>query len=129
MRVWILRCTGVVVHGDCQASVATGVEGGALITGRWLAVLIIGGTLLGMLLHDWHECNCFVFFYRLGAIGFGSVIIARASVILLRGIFTLCSPICSMSPSTLCSTLCSGGGMYGWHHIPRGEQPFVSRVR
>ncbi len=65
------------MRGDCQASGATGVEGGALITGRWSAVLIIGGTLPGMLLHVWRECVRFVFFNRLGAIGFGAVIIVR----------------------------------------------------
>jgi hypothetical protein len=38
------------LRGDCQAGIATGVEGGVLITGPQLAVLIIGGTLPGMLL-------------------------------------------------------------------------------
>ncbi len=114
-RVWIVHIAGVGVHGDCQAVDAMGVEGWALITGRCLAVLIIGGTLPGMLFHVRCECVCFVFFNRLGAIGFGVVIMAGASVILVRGVSTLCCPICSMSPSTFCSTICSGGGMYGWH--------------
>ncbi len=63
------------MRGDCRASGATGVEGGVLITGHWSAVLIIGGTLPGMLLHVRGECVCFVFFNRLGAVGFGVVII------------------------------------------------------
>jgi hypothetical protein len=91
------------------------VEGGALINGRLLAMMIIGGTLPGMLLHVQRECICVVFFNRLSSVGFGVVMIAGASVILVKGVSTLCCPICSMSPSTLCSTLCSGGGMYGWH--------------
>jgi hypothetical protein len=43
----------------------TVVDGGELITGRWLAILIIGGMLPGMLLHARRECDCFVLFTAL----------------------------------------------------------------
>jgi hypothetical protein len=117
-HVWIVPGDGV--HGDCWAGSATGVEGGALITGHWSAVLIIGGTLPGMLLCVPRECICFVFFNCLGDTRFGAVIIAGASVILVSGVSTLSCLICFMSSSTLCSTLCSSGGMYGWHYKSLG---------
>ncbi len=115
LRYACLGWAGIGVSSDRWAGGVTGVEGGVLITGRRWTALIIGSTLPGMLLHVWRECICFVFFYCLGAVGFGAVSIVGASVILVRGVSTLCCPICSMSPSTFCSTLCSGGRMYGWH--------------
>ncbi len=128
-RAWTIHCKGAILHGDCWAGVATVVEGGVLIAGHWWAALIMGGRLPGMLLCVQRECNGFVFFNRLGAVAFGAIIIAGTSVILVRSVTTLCSPECSLLPSTLCSTLCSGGGMYSWHcKLGGGGQPFVSRV-
>jgi hypothetical protein len=119
----------VVLRGDHWAGVATSVEGGVLIIGRWSAILIIGGMLPGMLLRFQHECNRFMFFNHLGAVGFGAVIITGASVILVRGDTTLCSPVCSMLPSTLCCTLFFWwGNVWLALQISRGEQPFVSRM-
>jgi hypothetical protein len=86
-RIWIIRIAGIGVRGDCQAGGATGVEGGVLITGHQLTVLIVGSTLPGMLLLVQCECICFVFFNHLGVIGFGVVIIAGASVILVRCVY------------------------------------------
>jgi hypothetical protein len=114
MRIWIGCSSGFGVRGDGWAGGAPGVAGRALMTGHLLAVSIIGGMLPRVLLHVQRECICFVFFNRLDAVGFGVVIIEGASVILVRGVSTLCCPICSISPTTLCSTLCSGGGMNGW---------------
>jgi hypothetical protein len=89
MGLWTLSCTIVVLRGDCRAGVASVMEGGVSITGCWPAASIMGGTLPGMLLQVRRECNHFVCLNCFGAVGFGAIMIAEASVILVRGGSTL----------------------------------------
>jgi hypothetical protein len=109
MSVGITRPVGITWRGDRQGLMVgvAGVVGTSMR--RRFRILTTGGTPPEMLLHISRECVCFVFFNFRGAIGFGAVMMAGASVICVNGGATLCSTLCSSTVlSTLCSTADSG---------------------
>ncbi len=76
-------------------------------------MFMIAGMLPGTLLCVRHECILFVFFNLCGAVGFGAVMIAGASVIWGNIGITLCSLTSVFLLARLCSTTGSDGGTYG----------------